>query len=195
MTNLGMVLRAAIVVVGLIGSVTACGSDSGTDPFAPNGTAPAGGAPAGGGPSHATPEVFKVDACTMVPKDVLSELGFTEPGKGTFKPDTPDEDRSGNLCSWSRRSSAPGLTIFISTGAPGAGRPADATPPTESTLDGRKTFRYTDESKNILGSCNTTIVVAPNVKVVVQADGMDTLAHLCGRVDKVLPAVSEKIPG
>jgi hypothetical protein len=189
-----MALRVIIPALALAGLATACGSNEtpGT-PLASNPfEAPQDGSGAGSGPE--TPAVFNVDACTMVPDNVLKELDLAKPGKGTFKPATPEDERNGNLCSWGKSpTSSPSLTIMITPGAPGAGK-TGATPK-ESTVDGRKAVRYTEESKGgLLNTCETDIVVNPKVKVVVRADASDSVEALCAKVDKVLPSVSAKIP-
>ncbi|MFF1614221.1 DUF3558 domain-containing protein [Amycolatopsis sp. NPDC058278] len=206
-------LGVLVVLVALsAGSVAACTTTKdGTASPSPTGSAATN-------PSSVDPEVPKVavpldaskyvsDTCAIVPKDVLTSLQYTDPGRYQAKGDTLFT-KAGPSCLWKLRGEGIGLSVSLGTGSrdEGAGglagiyrgyvnktyiRFLEHAP----DVDGYPAVYWGPLDERPMGSCGIGVGIADDLTFDVYAQGYQGADDSCGAANQVASSVIKTLKG
>ncbi|RZS32727.1 uncharacterized protein DUF3558 [Herbihabitans rhizosphaerae] len=197
MVRIARITAAALAMTASV-TLTACGGDdapsSTGSPGTPQSTSdsPSGDVPptTSGSAKPGKEPLLDLDPCTMISAAEVRAAGITK----KVDPDPMSGGSSTKICTWGEIA-LKGITLTLRASNPEGAQPMGTTPGPESTVDGRRVLRYTTETRQVVASeCTSVIVVSPRSYVKVQFADKTPMAQICAQVDRLVTSISTKLP-
>jgi hypothetical protein len=216
--NLGHATRASVLgaaVLGVCALLAGCSPTTGgtaqpvNSPSSPAASSQPG--PSGNVPKVATPldaAKFAEDPCGLVPKDLLAQLRFTEPGKLRPGGATP-EGQSGPSCGWQIRGDGLSVLVILGTGNRDAGagglagiqaayeRPNSLFKFLEPApdIEGYPALYFDTRDRRPIGNCSMALGIADDLAVSIFAEGYEGQQDSCDVAQRVAAGTVQTLKG
>jgi hypothetical protein len=216
--NAGHVTRASVLGGAALAAgvlLAGCTSTTGGSAQPANSASPADTtsqpAPSGKVQKVTTPldaSKFAGDPCGLVPKDLLSQLGYADPGDPRPQDSSP-ERQSGPSCGWHIRGAGTSVLVILGTGNRDAGggglagiqaaheRPNSPIKFLEPApdVDGYPALYFDTRDRRPNGNCTIALGIADDLAISIFADGYEGRQDSCDVAQRVAAGTVKTLKG